>query len=369
MWTVKAQFDFRSRGGRVKVTMSARSKIERFNEGTGSLVEFIMLTSTWPDVIVIILGTVFSFQSAKALLAETRMHINALAPEERHLSRNWHWFLDVLAWDHLIHVISGGFNVCFSTYDLSTTDYGGDLQVGRILLGVSVFLSFVSLSFHLRWFPKYFILASALQKGLAPVARLLIGIMPIFMAFVFISMVWFGMYCEHFSTFHESVTTLFCILNGDVMRDTFNEINVDDPLRGFLGSVVLFGFCMLFMYVVLSVFVVILEDAYFMVRCDMMKEAAEDDEGLTALDGVKRAFYRTALQHMTEAPPRNSSTAPLPDAFLEFLSLEERCSRQLEARRQRESLRLRPTRNYGTATALPETPLYGSTNDPLATPR
>jgi hypothetical protein len=314
MWTVKAHFDFRSRGGRVKATMSSRSKIERFNDADGSLMEFLMLATTWPDVVVIILGTVFCFQSAKMLLSETRMHIDSLAPEEMHVVQNWHWFLDVVSWDHVVNVMSGLFNVCFSIFDLSMTDYGGDLQFGRILLGVSVFLSFVSLTFHLRWFPSYYILASALNRSIAPVARLLLGILPIFMGFVFIMMVWFGMYCDQFSTLHETIITLFCVLNGDVMQSTFNDVNVEDPLRGLLSTFVLFAFCVLFMYVVLSIFVVILEDAYFMVRCDVAGEVA--------------------------SPRRGGAGAFLPPEAQELISQEER------AMRQRESLRLRPARNY-----------------------
>jgi len=55
------------------------------------------------------------------------------------------------------------------------------------------------------------------------------------------------------------------------MLAIFNDAYTDNPLRGILALVLLYSFCMLFMYVVLSIFVVILEEAYYSVAREQLE--------------------------------------------------------------------------------------------------
>ncbi|RHX98385.1 hypothetical protein DYB28_008411 [Aphanomyces astaci] len=61
----------------------------------------------------------------------------------------------------------------------------------------------------------------------------------------------------------EACVTLFSILNGDVILDTFASLQTDFP---FLGAAYLYTFIALFIYVVLNIFVAIVEEAFFATR-------------------------------------------------------------------------------------------------------
>ena len=54
--------------------------------------------------------------------------------------------------------------------------------------------------------------------------------------------------------------TLFAVMNGDEIFDTFEALSQDFPIA---SQVFLYSFIALFMYVVLNVFIAIIEEAYF----------------------------------------------------------------------------------------------------------
>ncbi|ETV92184.1 hypothetical protein, variant 4 [Aphanomyces invadans] len=63
--------------------------------------------------------------------------------------------------------------------------------------------------------------------------------------------------------FWQACVTLFAILNGDVILDTFASLHADFP---FVGAAYLYSFIALFIYVVLNIFIAIVEEAFFATR-------------------------------------------------------------------------------------------------------
>ena len=57
--------------------------------------------------------------------------------------------------------------------------------------------------------------------------------------------------------------TLFSVLNGDVIRETFMDLTPDFPV---VGQLYLYTFTCLFIYVVLNVFIAIVEESFFSTR-------------------------------------------------------------------------------------------------------
>lgn len=53
---------------------------------------------------------------------------------------------------------------------------------------------------------------------------------------------------------------LFSIMNGDEILDSFDDLIVFYPI---VGQIYLYGFLLLFMYVVLNVFIALIEESYF----------------------------------------------------------------------------------------------------------
>ena len=122
--------------------------------------------------------------------------------------------------------------------------------------------------------PRYFLLVHSLSHGLPSVARFTLGCVPIFMvrssflfwlsvflpscllvflkqvskkhdragqAYVGAATIFFGRQSQSFGSIGETVTTLFSLLNGDTMLDTFDSIGPASQWgsgvgRLFLGS-------------------------------------------------------------------------------------------------------------------------------------
>lgn len=103
-----------------------------------------------------------------------------------------------------------------------------------------------------------------LKWGAPRVLQFLIGVSPIFIGFALFGTIYFGNRIKMFGTVGASMTTLFSILNGDEILDTFDALN----LHGFSvsGKVYLYTFISLFIYVVLNIFIAIVEEAFFATR-------------------------------------------------------------------------------------------------------
>ena len=63
-----------------------------------------------------------------------------------------------------------------------------------------------------------------LEIGLPRVAYFMIGVLPIFLAYTFVGMLFFGNYTEYFATFGSSCIVLFAVMNGDIVADSFNQV-------------------------------------------------------------------------------------------------------------------------------------------------
>lgn len=94
-------------------------------------------------------------------------------------------------------------------------------------------------------------------------AKFLLGVMPLFLAYAFFGTLYFGSHSDRFGSFADSFVTLFAILNGDVIRETFMDIMFNDPV---VSQLYLYSFVCLFIYVVLNVFIAIVEESFFSTR-------------------------------------------------------------------------------------------------------
>ena len=72
-------------------------------------------------------------------------------------------------------------------------------------------------------------------------------------------MVMFGDQSDDFADIGSTAATLFAVVNGDVILDTFNELS----FSAVAGNVYLYLYILLFMYVVLMTVIAIVEEAFF----------------------------------------------------------------------------------------------------------
>ena len=81
------------------------------------------------------------------------------------------------------------------------------------------------------------------------------------LGYAFFGMVCFGSYSDRFESFSASMITLFAVLNGDVIRETF--LNLDNGGFPVVSQLYMYSFICLFIYVVLNIFIAIIEEAFF----------------------------------------------------------------------------------------------------------
>ena len=149
---------------------------------------------------------------------------------------------------------------------------------GGLLLGVSVALTWFNAMRLFEYSPRYYLLIHSLSHGLPSVARFTLGCVPIFMAYVGAATVFFGRTSQSFGSIGETTTTLFSLLNGDTMLDTFDSIGPADQWRSGLGRLFLGTFIMLFTYAVLNVFISIISQAWEEVHFEATMDGSPPDQ-------------------------------------------------------------------------------------------
>jgi hypothetical protein len=100
-------------------------------------------------------------------------------------------------------------------------------------------------------------MTSTLSKAWGNLLMFMIGVMPFFFGFVFLGQCIFWKYSK-FEDTSSSVITLFSLLNGDIVNDTFLETWAE----GLPGQLYLIIFMILFYTAVQNVFVTIIMEGY-----------------------------------------------------------------------------------------------------------
>ena len=134
-----------------------------------------------------------------------------------------------------------------------------DVTVRFFLLGVAAASAWISVIRYLRYFPSYYVLIRTLARAVPRCSRFVTGVIPILVGYALLGNCLFHE-SAMFATIGASVATLFSLLNGDIIRDTFSDIG---QLRPIIGEAYLYSFLCLFIYVVLHMFISIVEEAYF----------------------------------------------------------------------------------------------------------
>lgn len=150
----------------------------------------------------------------------------------------------------------------------------GGVHTGSVGLGACLLcFSLVRWISHKR---KYSAITRTLARGLPKALAYIVGVLPIFVGYVVFGVARFGMHDERFATFPTAAITLFAVLNGDEIRATFLNTVTHDFL---VAQIYLYSFTSLFIYVVLSCFVVIMELAYQeLVDIQELQTSDEDED-------------------------------------------------------------------------------------------
>ena len=115
----------------------------------------------------------------------------------------------------------GAFSVLFS--------HSISLSFNEFVIGFGWFLAWITL---LRFFDtdkKYYSAPRAIRAAIPVIFSTLVGIVPIFIGFSFLGMCLFWK-SNNFSTPGETLFTLFSMMFGDVIRETYSDVSFEKYL-------------------------------------------------------------------------------------------------------------------------------------------
>jgi hypothetical protein len=189
----------------------------------------------WLSVSVAILGWVSMFENWRHLVSRAIM-MNRLRGTNSSLASIWE-SLSYRQKAKLINlwiIISSLGNICqiFEGF-LAFADSTNFQNSHDLLVGLSCFCSWIYILRYLNHDSKAYTLINTLKRSISTLFPYVIGIIPIFMAYVF-----FGISCfwknRYFSNILDSMILNFCIMNGDSIYDTFKSVAGQYQIAGML---------------------------------------------------------------------------------------------------------------------------------------
>lgn len=125
---------------------------------------------------------------------------------------------------------------------MSLLDTDNVMTSTEILVGSGCMLAYINIGRYLEYNRDYSALFTVIQRALPNVLRYLLGVMPVFMGFIFFGLCLFWR-SERFVTTSATMVTLFSMLNGDSVFDIFNDLK---GVSFFVGQLYCYIFCIMF---------------------------------------------------------------------------------------------------------------------------
>ena len=146
---------------------------------------------------------------------------------------------------------------------------------GSIFLGAAAMLLWLGLAQFLEYLPQYYVLVVTMKRAAPRVGRLLAGALPFFVGYMMLGMTLFGDQCAQFGSALDTVATLFSVLNGDVLLDTFQAVSY----MPYIGTAYVICFTVLFTYVLLMTMIAVIEEAFFSAQGMLQPRGHADGSG------------------------------------------------------------------------------------------
>lgn len=285
-WHTTVTFDFSSRG---MITMFL--KVHPTDDGCEADThlfsgDFSGYSATWLDIPILLIAFLYIILAVKKLRQQIKLYLylkrRAFLRENRRLKgddvieRSVRWMGRPVTWQSLkcgdklrffdlwfvFTILACTCSCMTSLLSLLSTHMRGG-EVHRLLGSLGCSLLWVNLVRYLQYNRNYYMVILTIRYASPRVLRFLVGVLPIMMGYAFFGMTYFGSESDRFSDFGSAMVTLFAVLNGDVIRETFLNLL---PVYPVISQIYLYTFICLFIYVVLNVFIAIVEEAFFMSR-------------------------------------------------------------------------------------------------------
>eukprot|EP01087_Luapelamoeba_hula_P010363 TRINITY_DN2742_c0_g1_i1.p1 TRINITY_DN2742_c0_g1~~TRINITY_DN2742_c0_g1_i1.p1 ORF type:complete len:1018 (-),score=194.43 TRINITY_DN2742_c0_g1_i1:94-3147(-) len=141
-----------------------------------------------------------------------------------------------------------------------------------IFQGLGALAVTINLIRFLEYYKQFYTLILTIKIAFPRIVRYIISVAPLFMAYTFLGVTLFSPYSWYFRDMTATALTLFSLLNGDTIRDTFSQLNLNYPYRA-VATIYLITFVAFFITTVLNVFIFIIEDSFHAAKISKRSKA------------------------------------------------------------------------------------------------
>lgn len=246
---------------------------------------FIVLAICITSFYLTIKALMTSYKLAKAMgtFYREQLHKNLSWKERMILFEYWH-AINILS--DLCTVVGTALVIRFDQNYNCSQDIPYDSEGVRILLGIGIVLQAGVIIRYVSYFPKFNVLSRTLEIAFPRLLKYVIFVTILFTAFMFCGWVVLSPFHYKFSSFYESFYTLFTMMNGDDLYNTFVGFNIAESTLVYIFSQAYFtSFMALFIYAILNLFV------------SLVVEAREDSQNINPLlkNEVRRFLFSGSL--------------------------------------------------------------------------
>jgi len=164
----------------------------------------------------------------------------------------------------------------------------------RLFIGIAVLICCVTMTKYLEYNLAFYTLILTLRTSFNKIIKFFISTLPTFLGYILCGVVLFSPYSDKFADMDSTAVTLFALLNGDDIHNTFLHLEDVYPYL-FFSRLYLFTFVLLFITAVLNVFIFIIEDSYHLAK--VLTTPDRDTPGEDSLDHDSLLLW-DSLQHM-----------------------------------------------------------------------
>ena len=284
VWRVQLEYSFRSRG---QIVLHLRSNVLRNCNPRLTAKSIWSGRLLWLNLVVIALATALSGLVLRSVMWS--LHVVRRTARRRRVESWRSWFDTIMV--GLRHTLTRWVLVTLSAcacavvhaiLDLSQNSAHAPSDSGhKLAAGLAVFLLWFNVVAYFAHNPNYYTLVLTLDRSIPRVLRFLVGALPVLLGYTLFGMLYFGDHTERFGSFQNSIITLFAVLNGDVIRETYMDILPYSPV---VAQVYMFTFLFLFIYVVLNIIVALVEEAFFSTKlaAEQARERRQRGSGRSA---------------------------------------------------------------------------------------
>jgi len=157
--------------------------------------------------------------------------------------------------------------------------------------GFGCFFAWVELIQYLSWSPNSYAVINTLKRSFGTLWKYALGILPVFMGFVFLGMALFWK-SGNYSSASQAMVKSFAMVNGDNLYGIFEPNFEANYLAGYLY---MFVFFVLFISAIHNIFISIISEGFSSLRSNPIKRGDEAELPLTPSKQMSKKQFASTI--------------------------------------------------------------------------